>query len=95
MFINNFEIEQRRCLALLLTIVYVKPLIQRQCRNFVIWGPVQTSIMGPHFLVQNVQLATFYSTGIIAFLWGFSTTPCYRNISIESFDIFQHSKELQ
>ena len=58
-------------------------------------APVQTSIMGPHFLYKTFNWATFCSTGIIAFLWGFSTTSCYRNILIESFDILQHSKELQ
>ena len=68
----------------------------QQCRNFVIWGPGANIHYGaPFFSTKRSTGLLFCSTGIIAFLWGFLTTPCYRNISIESFDILQHSKELQ
>ena len=58
-------------------------------------APVQTSIMGPHFLVQNVQLGYFLQNRDHCVSLGFFDDSVYRNISIESFDILQHSKELQ
>ena len=68
----------------------------KQCRNFVIWGPGANIHYGaPFFSTKRSTGPLFAVQESLRFFGGFSTTPCYRNISIESFDILQHSKELQ